>query len=100
MAANSISSSTMVAVNLWHIGWVYMVGATPAVAAAIVNGCCTLMATNPTSYKFWNSHAALHMQSESDINFLEGKKEADEDTNVVVVKTMECQSASIYQVID
>jgi hypothetical protein len=25
-----------------------MVGATPAVAAAIVNGCCTLMATNPT----------------------------------------------------
>jgi hypothetical protein len=40
------------------------------------------------------------MQSESDINFLEGKKEADEDTNVVVVKTMECQSASIYQVID
>jgi hypothetical protein len=27
---------------------VYMVGATPAAAAAIVNGCCTLMATNPT----------------------------------------------------
>jgi hypothetical protein len=25
-----------------------MVGATPAAAAAIVNGCCTLMATNPT----------------------------------------------------
>jgi hypothetical protein len=25
-----------------------MVGATPAPAAAIVNGCCTLMATNPT----------------------------------------------------
>jgi hypothetical protein len=26
-----------------------MVGATPAAAAAIVNGCCTLMATNPTN---------------------------------------------------
>jgi hypothetical protein len=26
-----------------------MVGATPAAAAAIVNGCCTLMATNPTA---------------------------------------------------
>ena len=76
-----------------------MVGAIPAAAAAIVNGCCILMATNPTSWKFWNSHATLHMQSESDINFLEGKKE-EEDTNVVVVKTMECQSASIYQVID
>jgi len=25
-----------------------MVGATPAAAAAIVNGCCILMATNPT----------------------------------------------------
>jgi hypothetical protein len=26
-----------------------MVGATPAAAAAIVNGCCTLIATNPTT---------------------------------------------------
>jgi hypothetical protein len=26
-----------------------MVGATPAAAAVIVNGCCTLMATNPTA---------------------------------------------------
>jgi len=48
VAANSSSSSTMVAANLWHLGWVHMVGATPAAAAAIVNGCCTLMATNPT----------------------------------------------------
>jgi hypothetical protein len=28
-----------------------MVGATPAAAAAIVNGCCTLMTTNPTVNK-------------------------------------------------
>jgi len=33
-------------------------------------------------------------------SFLEGKKEEEEDTNVVVDKTMECQSASIHQVID
>jgi hypothetical protein len=30
VAANSSSSSTMVATNLWHLGWVHMVGATPA----------------------------------------------------------------------
>jgi len=29
-----------------------MVGATPAAAAAIVNGCCILMATNPTITPF------------------------------------------------
>jgi hypothetical protein len=33
-----------------------MVGATPTAAAAIVNGCCTLMATNPTITPF-----AIHM---------------------------------------
>jgi hypothetical protein len=31
---------------------VHMVGVTPAAAAAIVNGCCTLMATNPTCFSF------------------------------------------------
>jgi hypothetical protein len=33
-----------------------MVGATPAAAAAIVNGCCTLMATNPTKYRSLESN--------------------------------------------
>jgi hypothetical protein len=39
----------MVATNLWHLGWVHMVGATSAAAAAIVNGCYTLMAVNQQS---------------------------------------------------
>jgi hypothetical protein len=33
-----------------------MVGATPAAAAAIVNGCCTLMATNPTMFTIFILH--------------------------------------------
>jgi len=48
VAANSSSSSTMMVANFWHFGWVHMVGTSPAAAVAIVNGCCTLMATNPT----------------------------------------------------
>jgi len=37
-----------------------MVGATPAAAAAIVNGCCTLMATNPTETPCSNNIQAYH----------------------------------------
>jgi hypothetical protein len=46
-----------------------MVGATPAAAAAIVNGCCTLMATNPTrvtSYLCVNGQCSIH----GDMSFL------------------------------
>jgi len=39
-ATSSSSSSTMVATNLLHLGWVHMVGAAPAAAAAFVNGWC------------------------------------------------------------
>jgi hypothetical protein len=42
-----------------------MVGATPAAAAAIVNGCCTLMATNPTQV----------LQLTSPVNFKNQKAE-------------------------
>jgi hypothetical protein len=37
-----------------------MVGATPAAAAAIVNGCCTLMATNPTFNSLINVSVLLY----------------------------------------
>jgi hypothetical protein len=37
-----------------------MVGATPAAAAAIVNGCCTLMATNPTDTAKIQRHHMLN----------------------------------------
>jgi hypothetical protein len=38
-----------------------MVGATPAAAAAIVNGCCTLMATNPTWFSVVADYNSVYL---------------------------------------
>jgi len=62
-ATSSSFSSTKVAANLWHLGWVHMVGATPAATAAIVNGCSTLMATNPTIFARCHGRSKLGLLS-------------------------------------
>jgi hypothetical protein len=56
-----------------------MVGATPAAAAAIVNGCCTLMATNPT--------AATHADAIEERNGTNmGKNEATSASQVLTTR--------------